>query len=190
MKSMLDPKASKMTDKPVRPDPNHNAPYEAWPGVSAAPHCYYLDFDEGYQLCSDGWLMFDTTDPWIELTGQTEVRYPCVLTTEQLESIRHCPGVAKVTQFGDDEWLRERKVRWHPEQNNGKGHGYLVYFADEHYTVGEHLAKIGLTFEGVWKMSRTRDYNPSKLVTEEQLRIIHSDPKVLMIEETTGGTFC
>ncbi|KAK6437944.1 hypothetical protein LTR95_005865 [Oleoguttula sp. CCFEE 5521] len=174
----------------VPPDPNYTAPYEAWAGVSAAPNCYYLDFNQGYKIHNFGWLDRDTDEPAIAHTaGRTEKELACSLTEDQLQRLRHHPGIAKVTQFGDDSWLRERQVRWHPERNYGARHGLNVIFADNTYTLGEHFEKIGRPLSGHWNASKTDSYGPGRPHSKEQLRAIFSDPKVLMIEETSGGMF-
>ncbi|OQN97931.1 hypothetical protein B0A48_16235 [Cryoendolithus antarcticus] len=173
----------------VPPDPLYTAPYEAWPVASAAPDCYYLEFNQGYQIHNYGWLDRDTDEPAIALSGRTEEQLACSITEDQLQRIRHHPGVAKVTQFGDEDWLRERQVRWHPKRNYGARHGLNVIFVDNTYTLGEHLEKIGWPLTTGWKASRTDSYGPGRPYSKEQLRTIFSDPKVLMIEETSGGMF-
>ncbi|KAK6438072.1 hypothetical protein LTR95_005721, partial [Oleoguttula sp. CCFEE 5521] len=162
----------------VPPDPNYTAPYEAWPGMSAAPDCYYLEFDEGYKIHKFGWLDRDTGEPAIALiAGRTEGKLGCSVTEDQLQRIRHCPGIAKVTQFGDDIWLRERQVRWHPERNSGARHGLNVIFAEHTYTLGEHFEKISRPLSGHWNASKTDSYGPGRPYSKEQLRAIFSDPK-------------
>ncbi|OQN97932.1 hypothetical protein B0A48_16236 [Cryoendolithus antarcticus] len=172
-------------------DPNHTAPYEPWPGTSAAPDHYHLTLQPGYQITVRGWLgIVDTDDPWIEQTENMEHstrKHACVINQEQRERIRHYPGVASIVQFGDEQWLRDRDVLWFPERKYSS-RGYLVNFADPNYTVGEHLAKIGHTFDAGLELnpSKTRYYSPGGIdvVSDAQVRDIFSDPRVLDIWET------
>nr|OQO30210.1 hypothetical protein B0A51_01358 [Rachicladosporium sp. CCFEE 5018] len=165
----------------------YTAPYEAWPGVSAAPDCYYLTLHQGYQVSLSGWLDNDGgfDEPRIKFMGKTGPQYATAITPEQREHIRHFVGVAKVTQFSDEQRLRGREVQWFPERKYG-GRAYMVLFTDNTYTVGEHLARIGHTFPGVDKDSRTRLYILGRVdkLSEGVVRDIFSDPKVLEIWET------
>jgi len=131
----------------VQNETDYTAPCEARLGDCRASNHYVVTVNEGYEVRRSGWLSsVNDLEPIIELTDYTGYVRNCVLTPDQRERLRRYPGVAKLVQFDDEDWLRLRKPRVLADERRGfvGNQGYIVYLADrEVYTVQQHFARIG-----------------------------------------------
>lgn len=154
------------------------APYEQWPGVSAAPNRYLVLLHDGYTNKRHKAVIGEGLSTG--QSGPSFSSYVGTLTDDMRERVRRDPGVKKITQFGDDQWLRSRQPNT-TEPGWEKAPGCIVAFADpESYSTEAHFERIGRIFN-----HRSIPY--TGYCAEAQLEDVFSDPNVDYVEENTYG---